>query len=68
MVQKQTHSRRIPKINENMKHRRKRKHRVWRKDLSDMFSVGSWSRMLHKWWKIDATEKREHDKRKFDSY
>jgi hypothetical protein len=34
------------------------KHRLWRKMIGNSKKVlGEWSRMLHKWWKIDLTEK-----------
>lgn len=46
------------------KWKRKKKHRVSRKDQPDHHSIGEWSRMLHKWWKIDALQKKEFKKEK----
>ena len=42
------------------------KHRVWRKEVSPMNSVGEWSRMLHKWWMKDVLAKEQFKKEKSD--
>ncbi len=34
------------------------KKRIWRKNLPPWASIGEWSRMLHKSWKIWADKKR----------
>ncbi len=41
---------------------RRKKHRVARKDQPDVNSINAWSRMLHKWWKVDALSKQEFKK------
>jgi len=41
-----------------MKHKRKNsQHRIWRKNVDAIHSVGEWSRMLHSWWMKDVVEK-----------
>jgi hypothetical protein len=44
-----------------MKGKRKR---LWRKMCKDTTSLGAWSRMLHKWWRLDISKKEEFDKKK----
>jgi len=43
-----------------MKGKRKR---LWRKMCKDTTSLGEWSRMLHKWWKLDVLKKEEFSKK-----
>jgi len=41
----------------------KGKHRkIWRKMCKDIVSLKEWSRMLHKWWKLNVVEKIEFKK------
>ena len=46
----------------NMKKRRKQ-HRIRRKDIPAIHSLGEWSRMLHKSWKIDVDLKDKFKKK-----
>jgi len=43
-----------------------KKHRIWRKNVSESNSIKEWSRMLHKWWKIDIKDKLEFKKGKYE--
>lgn len=45
-----------------MKWKRTKKHRIWRKDADDSATLGSWSRMIHKWWIINALKKKDFKK------
>lgn len=41
----------------------KGKHKkLWRKRCQDTTSFGAWSRMLHKWWRINVEKKIEFKK------
>lgn len=40
---------------------------IWRKELNPVISIKEWSRMLHKWWKIDVYEKTIFKKEKAES-
>ena len=38
----------------------KGKHKkLWRKECKDTTSLGEWSRMLHRWWKLNVSKKIE---------
>ncbi len=37
-----------------MKNKRRKHHRIWRKDFNPMNSFGGWSRMLHRSWMVWA--------------
>lgn len=45
-------------------HRRKHKHRVWRKNAPISKALTEWSRMLHLWWKRDALDKLRFKRKK----
>ncbi|MBP9817214.1 hypothetical protein KBC75_00470 [Candidatus Shapirobacteria bacterium] len=40
--------------------------RIRRKELKDTTSIGEWSRMLHKWWKLSVLNKIEFKKKRED--
>ncbi|PJA51134.1 hypothetical protein CO168_01335, partial [Candidatus Shapirobacteria bacterium CG_4_9_14_3_um_filter_36_12] len=38
----------------------KGKHKkLWRKECKDTTSLGEWSRMLHRWWRLSVSKKIE---------
>lgn len=49
-----------------MKHKRKHPHRIWRKNVDAIHSVGEWSRMLHLWWMKDVVAKLQFKKKNDD--
>lgn len=44
----------------------KGKHKkIWRKECKDTSIMKEWSRMLHRWWKLDVMGKIEFKKKEF---